>query len=436
MKLISFYYPSTEIKHSISIVLFFRLVGIYVAEIQTDIGILSENYKETTSLSDAVVYLSIDEKVQNENNYELSFCDKKFIELQKDIIYQSNNYRIIEFILKQLLEREIIDKKEYVDLMDALEVFDSESYVEATLLGKYYFEHSVNNNIGYIHEIYREMAGKLMKILKGHNVKLWGDDEYIHCRYAFVNIFFELNLFCKKNGIDYFMDLQSILNACKHIGEDAGQYLGNSFKLLQAQIYEQLLEKVSDAFQLYVLCCNNTYDSYVFFCKGNIMYKKRDLNRAIDYFKQSTQIYSQYYRAWFKLGVCYLESDVQKNGEMAINAFDKVIRILSNKTKNNLLRAMEVEYLFNSYMHILDIKKEFGDFRGALAACDEALKAYYNIEKSTFYEELNIDLMNITQIRKDIESHLDILRLKKEGIELSMMFDLTSNAIEYASLYN
>lgn len=60
MKLVSLFYSSTEIRHSLSIILFFRMVGIYVYEVQTDIDIFEQN-NEAIASSDAIVYLSCDE---------------------------------------------------------------------------------------------------------------------------------------------------------------------------------------------------------------------------------------------------------------------------------------------------------------------------------------------------------------------------------------
>lgn len=451
MKLISFFYPSTEVKRSINFILFFRFVGIYVVEVQTDlISMYEDRYEDKVILSDAVLYLSTDKTI----NYMFDYKGEKdkFIELKKDELdknadynkdnHDENNYdkqnfdKNILFVLDEFKERKIIDLEEHEDLKAALEVFTSSdySYIDATLCGKYYFKQSKESCINDINGIYRKLGFQLVNKLKEQNISLWGNEKYIHCRYAFINIFFELNIFCKKNNCDYYIDSESLLNACKHIDAENGQNLGNSFKILQAQIYDQLLGDMGEAFKIYVSCCNNPYDSYVYFCKGDMMYRKRELERAKDYFTQSTRIYPQYYRAWYKLAVCYKELDIKDNWKEALEGFGKVVQILHNKANNNLLRALEVEYLFDSYMHILDIKKKMKDYRGALAYCDEALKTYLNLGENKFYKILNIRLMKNKRIKKDITSHLDIAKLEKEGIELSMRFDLISNAIRYADL--
>lgn len=49
-----------------------------------------------------------------------------------------------------------------------------------------------------------------------------------------------MNLFCKKNGINYYMDNDSIINICSHNEE----YLGNSFIMLKARVYDNLVENL------------------------------------------------------------------------------------------------------------------------------------------------------------------------------------------------
>lgn len=435
MKLISFFYPSTEVKHSTNLVLFFRLVGIYVVEIQTDlISMCEDSYEDKVISSDAVLYLVTDKNTNYVFDHRV--YKDKFIGLEREKLDQYEVYKNILFILNSFIEKKIIDNEEFEDLKEVLNIYANSvnSYIGVTLLGKYYFKHSKEKYVQAIQQQYRDLGGSIADILNKHSISMWGNEGYLHCRYAFINVLFELNIFCKKNDLDYYVDSKSLLNACKHIDVENEERLGNSFKVLQAQIYDQLLENMGEAFKIYVACCNNSYDSYVYFCKGDMMYKKREVQRAIDYYKQSTRIYPQYYRAWYKLAVCYKEVDIQENWKLALVAFEKVVQILHNKANNNLLRALEIEYLFDSYMNILDIKKRIGDFRGALAYCDEALKIYLNLDQDFFYEIMGIRLIENESIKMDITSHLDMEKLKKEGIELSMMFDLTTNAIRYVNL--
>ena len=118
-----------------------------------------------------------------------------------------------------------------------------------------------------------------------------------------------------------------------------------------------------------------------------------------------------------------------------MSAFNNVIRILDSKYENNVLRAIEFEYFYNSYMSIADIERRLGNYRNALSTCDEALKTYKSVYENIFYSILKIDkFMDYKEIRSDILSHLDIQKLKKDGIELSIMLDLKDNALLYAEL--
>lgn len=432
MKVISLFYPSTEIRHSISILLFFRMVGIYVTEVYTDFRIIESNDKAILS-SDAIVYLQVresDEKTIDARRYE-----NKFIWVEKWKLEEAETCEIIRRLLDKFKERELIDDEEYADLLAAFSVFEANEnqYKEATLLGKYYFEHQESMIIYKISDIYDCIIHQLMDKLKDNNIPIWGQERYSHCRYAFINTLYEMDLFCRKNKLDYYMDMESLVNACRLIDSEKKNCLGNRFKLLQAQIYDQLLDDMPEAFDLYVECCDNSYDAYAYFCKGDIMYKKRTLDRAINYFKQSTYIFPQYYRAWFKLGACYLESEnMREYGGVATEAFEHVIKILSERANKNLLRAIEFEYLYNSYMNIVVIKKQLKDFRSALVACDGAFRVYDSVVESRFYTKL--DIVDYDHITEDIISHLDVEKLKKEGIELSMLLDFREHAMEYAAL--
>lgn len=429
MKLVSLFYPSTEIRHSLSIILFFRMVGIYVYEVQTDIDIFEQN-NEAIASSDAIVYLSCDET----NIDNIAPFEKKLYLVDYQLLDDLSVYDVILPILQYFSETYIMDYDEYVDLKAALTVFDKcyKQYIKVTLLGKYYFEQKLEDYIADIYKEYIEVGLKIAKPLQKESIPLWGENRYLHCRYAFINIFFEMDLFCKKNNRDYYMDIDSMINACSHIEKEDGNYIGNSFKMLRAQINDSLSENISEAFKLYVDCCDNYYDSYVYFCKAEMMYKKKELDRAVDYYKQSTSIYPQYYRAWFKLGICYLEmNDINKYQKEARECFEKVSCILSNKAANNLLRAIEYEYLFNSYINITNIDRISGAYLNALGSCERAWKIYRSIGNNKFYSELDI---NYPYIKDDILSHLDVGKLKKYGIELSTMFDLDDNAMKYAKL--
>ena len=428
MRLVSFFYPSTEVKLSINFLLYFKLVGIYILEVQTD-STIGERNDEAILSADAIVYLMH----EDDNNTICPNEETKLVTIDCRIAHRESEYDFLLNILHEFFCKKIIDENEFDDLKLALQIFCefNSDYLNATFLGKYYFEHQLKKRIYEIHSKYSTMGIEFMNTLKKHNIPIWGENKYIHCRYAFINILFDFDLFCKKNRLNYYIEANSLCNACSRIDSECGNFLGNSFKVLEAQIYEQLLEDVTKAFQLYVDCCDNNYDAYVYFCKGEMMYRKKEMDRAVNYYIQGTSYYPQYYRAWFKLGLCSLGKD----DNQALSAFNNVIRILDSKYENNVLRAIEFEYFYNSYMNIADIERRLGNYRNALSACNEALKTYKSVYENIFYSILKIDkFMDYKEIRSDILSHLDIQKLKKDGIELSIMLDLKDNALLYAEL--
>lgn len=93
-----------------------------------------------------------------------------------------------------------MDHDEYVDLEAALTVFDKcyKQYIKVTLLGKYYFEQKLEDYIADIYKEYIEVGMKIAKPLQKESIPLWGENRYLHCRYAFINIFLRWICFAKR----------------------------------------------------------------------------------------------------------------------------------------------------------------------------------------------------------------------------------------------
>lgn len=130
----------------------------------------------------------------------------------------------------------------------------------------------------------------------------------------------------KLECINYYMDNDSIINICSHNEE----YLGNSFIMLKARVYDNLIEKPEIAFQLYNECCNDDCNSKVFLYKAEMMDKVNNTNRAKNYYNKNLSVDSQCYKAWSKLGCNYLKCKSYAN---AYACYYNVILNLQNKIK-------------------------------------------------------------------------------------------------------
>lgn len=237
-------------------------------------------------------------------------------------------------------------------------------------------------------------------------------------------MFYNFNLFCKKNKLDYYMDNKSIINICEH---NINQ-LGNSFKIVEARIYDNLIEQPEIAFQIYNECCNNIYDSYVYLYKAEIMSKTNSIDRAIDYYNKSIYINPQYYKAISKLAFCYLK---KQSLFVAYNYYNTVIIILKNKAKSDNLNIMDYHYIYNACINMIKIDIILDNYRSALELCTYALEIYKSINQNKFYSKFKIDC---AYVRKDIISVLNIDMLKKHGIELSTKYGLFDLCKEFSKL--
>lgn len=412
MKLITLIYPSDNITDSINIKSFFELTGIYMYEIQSDIKINISNQDKILSLSDAIICLDDD------------YLSNTYKQYNKYILYKS-----LSDTIEYLFKNDLIDKNEYDDLMSLYKIFSKHNkhYIQSMLLNENYCKHRDKKYIKEIYNNYIKISSDILEILKQQKIPLWDDKDnevYIHSKYAVVYIFYNLNLFCKKNELDYYMDNNSIINICEH---NINQ-LGNSFKILEARIYDNLMEKIEIAFQIYNECCNNIYDSYVYLYKAEMMLKTNDIDRAIDYYNISIYLNPQYYKAISKLAFCFVK---KQSFFVAYNYYNNVIIILKNKAKNNNLNLMDYNYIYNACVNMIKIDIILDKYISALNLCTYALEIYKSINQNKFYSKFKIDY---AYVRKDIISVLNIDMLKKYGIEMSTKYGLFDLGKEFSKL--
>lgn len=212
-----------------------------------------------------------------------------------------------------------------------------------------------------------------------------------------------MNLFCKKNGINDYMDNDSIINICSNNEE----YFGHSFIMLKARVYDNLIENPETAFQLYNECSNAGYNSKVFLYKAEIMDKMNNADRAIDYYKKSLSINPQCYKAWPKLGRNYLKC---KSYTDAYICYRNVVLNLQNKMAAGNLTIVDYDYMYNDYINMIQIDIILNNYVRALELCKCALEMYKSINFNKLYSKYKVDY---SYIREDIISMLDTAVLKK-----------------------
>lgn len=356
--------------------------------INTDIKIDNSNEDGVLALSDAIVCT-----VDRVYEAVCKLYDKCFL------------YSSLPDLLDRFVKDSIVNESEYDDLVALYDIYNKhrEQYVKTIMFGRDYCRHRIQTYIEEIYKDYIDINTDILDLLKNKKVPLWDSDGYLHCKYAVADIFYEMNLFCKKNGINDYMDNDSIINICSNNEE----YFGHSFIMLKARVYDNLIENPETAFQLYNECSNAGYNSKVFLYKAEIMDKMNNADRAIDYYKKSLSINPQCYKAWSKLGRNYLKC---KSYTDAYICYRNVVLNLQNKMAAGNLTIVDYDYMYNDYINMIQIDIILNNYVRALELCKCALEMYKSINFNKLYSKYKVDY---SYIREDIISMLDTAVLKK-----------------------
>lgn len=409
MKLITLIHPGSNIVDSLNIKSFFELAGVCIYMINTDIKIDNSNEDSALALSDAIVCT-----VDRIYDAVCKLYDKCFL------------YGSLPDLLDRFVKDSIVNESEYDDLMALYDIYNKhrEQYAKTIMFGRDYCRHRIQTYIEEIYKDYIDISADILNLLKNKKVPLWDSDGYLHCKYAVADIFYEMNLFCKKNGINYYMDNDSIINICSNNEE----HLGHSFIMLKARVYDNLIEKPEAAFQLYNECSNAGYNSQAFLYKAEMMDKMNNADRAIDYYKKSLSVNAQSYKAWSKLGRNYLKC---KSYTDAYICYCNVVLNLQNKMADGNLTIADYDYIYNAYINMIQIDIILNNHIRALELCKHALEMCKSIDFNKLYSKYKVDY---SYIREDIISMLDTAVLKKHGIELSSRYGLFDLCKEFSEL--
>jgi tetratricopeptide (TPR) repeat protein len=198
--------------------------------------------------------------------------------------------------------------------------------------------------------------------------------------------------------------------------------LVDSVMILVGRIYEDILMDPGKAYEYYFKSCKH-FNAYVYFRKGTYWknYKKY-YDRAIMDYKKSIAYFPEYYRAWFNLAQAYLADN---NYDEALNAFSKVVIILYERFKSNVLRTLEIDYLFKAYSCMAYIYHASGDDYEAIRSYMRAERVWEKIDKSEFWENLNSDIYNGRNEEKKIECtnvHEKMKKQTKEKLDITNIY--------------
>lgn len=415
----------TEAVSSTSVCLFFRMAGIYVVE----------NYLDfTTDLKDELIefdispiknledYCDVEIILIPESDKEWTYKPKKESSLVIKVSYKKtldncqkgiSEPGLIKVLLEELAKKELLNEAQKRDLFDLEEVFSTVDYVRTIMLTKYFFVFQDDKWI-------ESMIKKYKQIIQAVKQSYWaaveddGNVSHAHIRHALINTAYEINLYCRRCEKNQIYSNREIIDMAEELKLSSGRLLERSLEVLLAQVENNLLRDRNTSYdRLTELCRNdNKVNSYVFFLKGNYWMSEADCERASKYYREAIARFPAYYRAWYQMGRCFY---IQGKEEGARKAFNVVKCILTERYEKNVLRPMEVEYLYRACIYCGKIQESYSAFWGALTYYGFAKKVWESIETSEFIKLLEQGWCNEEKILfvPQMQSEFDISELDK-----------------------
>lgn len=401
VELVYLRYHIADVKPSVFLMLFFRMIGIYIYEVPGDV---SKHIKPLNECFAEIFLLSKNSILKNEEESEpISNSSKLFIRLdetKQDALDIQNlePYQIIEYrqndleLLLQIIDsfKQIYQKHNAastttadISLFDELSalgrLYSEHQMMETLLTSKFFFAHgklfdqASDQFIEYIDAVLSDMSG-------------W-DDEALHHKYTVINMAYELNTICQKNQEAYIYDINQLAELSAEL--DMGMPDNFNVWMLKAQIYDDLLKESQLPMQLYQNCLNKVGHvlSYAEYRLGMI-YEKNDKNyqEAIRHYQKALNISPSYYRVLYRMANCYQEMG---NLKEAIDSFSYIDNIMREKMKFCIMRPMEIEYYYKISYRLgnmyIDLKN---DFSSALFWYKRAEQAWNMIDNSVFLLEV------------------------------------------------
>lgn len=236
------------------------------------------------------------------------------------------------------------------DLLLLAHIYDNNLLMEI-LLGTRFF---IPNEFSY-EQFCPNYIISIERIAKNQKIK--GDS--LFADFAMAYLAYEYNYYCKRLEKVFLYDVDSILDLIQELQlQVEGRW--DSLVLLLAQINGDLLEKYDEALRYYLLVTDHSYNAFAW-CKIGYIYKNHigDFNRALNCFNNAVKINPLYYRAVYQVGTCQCTLRKRRS---ARDTFRSLVIILSDKDWEDVLRPMEVEYLYKTYVFLARIEyRIYGD---------------------------------------------------------------------------
>lgn len=424
-------YHSIDIYPSVFLLLFFRMLGIYIHEYLIN---LPANLKQCKDHYFAVIYLitkncppdklniyqlhfNHDSKnaiflVENEFYAELFYLQSTItpVILYKKKSKKSDKIELLKNVISALSEiakkhlSSVREKNNWHDIQNNLEqlaeIYVNHNLQALSLSGKFFYSNE---------QLFKRIQKQYMHLISDifSSVRDWTNDECnLYSRFAFVNMCYELNALCKKNDEPYIYTSQHLLILCNDLIERHGE--STNLLMLKGQIYEDLLKEYSYAYECYTTAYQKSKGLNVYTLYKTGMYKEKILffwTDAIHDYQRALELYPGYYRVLYRLGAC---EEKLNHTQEAISVFRNIYTLLEDKIKSFCLRPMEIEYLFKISLKLASLYEySIGDTSRSYHYYRNAEATYAFIDKSYFLQTL-IGKNRAEELNNMMKEHLNI----------------------------
>lgn len=458
MKVIRIVYEYTEIDPSIFLLLYFRLIGVYVSEEfigqavgpDTELDYLLRDYP-TLNKNDNIVYdaeICLFSNIEFVRQYNYVKGKNVVIVLNRDIekyvadeksavIYNpGKTKKLLNDILEQMYLKKLITSEELNECQAVAAVYCGHSMMATTLSAKYFFiadtvEQYRKKNREYVDAV-NALEDELSEMLhSSHNQEY----KYEYLRYAILSTKYDTDLYCKRNHWVYEYNDQELIKEAKEF-EVFFTNVINSLRSLIGQIYDDLVGDKNAAYEYYLKCCQkeDRHNAYVFMIKGRYWQDfVGDYELAIKYYLKSITLFNEYYRSWYKMGYCYYY--LKQPSKMLIS-FDMVRKILQKRLDADTIRPMEMEHLFLACIQCADILYQYNwGLSRAIGFNLLAERVWDRVGFSSCFSLMCRNAGEKGKYVKEVRKKLNIKRVYNSLMELYRLSDMPDKAAEYEWKY-
>lgn len=451
MNVIRMTYRDDTVEPNVYLALFFRFSGIYVFERffglqkvrQEGIKELSENKVSLPVFAaydaeifivgterDLLEYKALDKTGKCESAIALKGELKEH--LPKGIFFQKGREQaLINELINSLSGQGGFSPDEQAELKQLAAIFDRHRVVSLTLRAQYFFTAIDKEGAKGIVDEYEDLLGDLIGEMQKNRCG-WGDRYLMYTQYAALRILYDMDCFCQRYQLSMAYNIETLAQLCDTLEEGFYGFLGDSIKLLKGQILDDLLIDPNKAYERYVNCCreNAAYNSYVYYRKGQYWQNfAKDYENALKYYLSAVWIYPEYYRAWFKIGLCFQGLGRYRE---AIDSYENVRRCLADRIEGRCIRPMEMEHIFIAQLQVAYMWEEKDNLYNAIEAARAGERIWDMIDDTSFFGLMCGDnLQSQDSYRKKTRENLDISRIYEKMTQWYAILGERDKVVEY-----